>query len=94
LRHHFDENLKPFWHQIPGQDRHPGQIAFWPRVTRHEASFDGINADLEDNRDRDRGLLRSTRWTNTAARKDHIDLAADELSGQWHQPFSMPSAQR
>jgi len=72
---------QPLGHELGGDGAEAGHIAARPREARDKAHRDRIAAVEEDDRDC-RGLVFRREHRSITACGDHINLAADEISGQ------------
>ncbi len=86
LRHQLGQQLQSLEGQLGEHEADARARAARPGETGDEAGRNRVGADDEDNRDRRGCALRRERRL-VAGRDDQINLAADEVGGQFGQPI-------
>jgi hypothetical protein len=81
-----ENHLDPLWGQIEAADA--GEVTPLPGETRDEAQPDRVAARKDDRNRRCHGFRRLCR-RSAGERRDHLDLAADEVGGQCRQPIGV-----
>ena len=86
LGNQLGKQLEPLGRQLDDEDADAREVAARPGETGDQAGRDRVVAADEDDRDR-RGRVFAASADSAAARRDQIDLAADEVGGQCGQPI-------
>ena len=93
LGYQLREQLKPLGCHLACHENHAREVAARPGETGDQAGRDRLGSD-EDDRDSRCRVFRCACRRNSAAGRDHVDPAADEVGGQSGQPIVAFSAQR
>ena len=87
LGNQFGKQLESLGIQLGGEHAHAREVATGSGETGDEACRDRVVAADEDDRDCRGCAFRRQRRRGAATRRDHVDLAADEVGRQCGQPI-------
>src|SRR3974377_968331 len=89
MRKQFVQQAEFFRHKLAAHVGEAGYIAAWPTEAGHEAKLDRVYGGAENYRNcRSQGLGRERARCAFRA-SDYVDLAANEIGGQFGQPIAI-----